>query len=79
MTNVSQSIFPRASLSLALPFGAPVYLPRWVAVLLVVHAPLISEPFSVVGILLAFAGGGWIAVSVSLGPTAQGARRRART
>ena len=50
-------------------------LPRWAGVLLAVHAPLISGPFSVVGsvvgTLLAVVGGGWIALSVLRQPSAQ--------
>jgi hypothetical protein len=50
-------------------------LPKWAGVLVAVHAPLISGPFSVVGsvvgALLALVGGGWIALSVLRGPAAQ--------
>jgi hypothetical protein len=57
-------------------FGVAVWrserLPRWAGVLLAVHAPLISGPFtvvgSVVGALLALVGGGWIALSVLRSP-----------
>jgi hypothetical protein len=50
-------------------------LPKWAGVLVAVHAPLISGPFSVVGsvvgALLALVGGGWIALSVLRGLAAQ--------
>jgi hypothetical protein len=50
-------------------------LPKWAGILVAVHAPLISGPFSVVGsvvgALLALVGGGWIALSVLRGPAAQ--------
>jgi hypothetical protein len=57
-------------------FGVAVWrsgaLPGWAGVLVAVHAPLISGPFtvvgSVVGALLALAGGGWIALSALRGP-----------
>jgi Domain of unknown function (DUF4386) len=60
-------------------FGVAIWrsgvLPRWAGVLVAVHAPLISGPFSVVGsvvgALLALVGGGWIALSVLRGPAAQ--------
>jgi hypothetical protein len=52
-------------------FGIAVWrsgtLPRWAGVLIAVHAPLITGPFSVAGsvagALLALVGGGWIALS----------------
>ena len=52
-------------------FGIAVWrsgiLPRWAGVLIAVHAPLITGPFSVAGAvtgaLLALVGGGWIAFS----------------
>ena len=52
-------------------FGIAVWrsgiLPRWTGVLIAVHAPLITGPFSVAGAvtgaLLALVGGGWIAFS----------------
>jgi hypothetical protein len=57
-------------------FGVAIWrsgvLPRWAGVLVAVHAPLISGPFSivgsVVGSLLAVVGGGWIALSVLRSP-----------
>ena len=60
-------------------FGIAIWrsgaLPRWAGVLVAVHAPLISGPFSVVGsvagALLALVGGGWIALSVLRGPPAR--------
>ena len=60
-------------------FGIAIWrsgvLPKWAGVLVAVHAPLISGPFSVVGTvvgaLLALVGGGWIALSVLRGPAAQ--------
>ena len=59
-------------------FGVAVWrsgmLPRWAGVLIAVHAPLVSGPFSVVGsvvgALLALVGGGWIALSVLRSPPA---------
>jgi hypothetical protein len=52
-----------------------VVLPKWAGVLVAVHAPLISRPFSdvgsVAGALLAIVGGGWIALSVLGHPTAR--------
>jgi hypothetical protein len=53
-------------------FGVAIWrsgtLPKWAGVLIAVHAPLITGPFSivgsVVGALLAIAGGGWIALGV---------------
>ncbi len=70
-------------------FGVAIWrsgaLPRWAGVLVAVHAPLISGPFSiagsVVGALLAFVGGGWVAMSVLRGPPARmeaGAEPRVR-
>ena len=52
-------------------FGIAVWrsgtLPRWAGVLLAIHAPLITGPFSVAGsvtgALLALMGGAWIALS----------------
>ncbi len=60
-------------------FGVAIWrsgaLPRWSGVLVAAHAPLISGPFSVVGsvvgALLALAGGGWIALSALQSPTGQ--------
>ena len=60
-------------------FGVAVWrsgkLPGWAGILMAVHAPLISGPFlfigSVAGALLAFAGGGWIAISVLRDSTAR--------
>ena len=60
-------------------FGVAIWgsgaLPKWAGVLIAVHAPLISGPFSivgsVVGILLAVVGGGWIALGVLRSPPAQ--------
>jgi hypothetical protein len=60
-------------------FGVAVWrsgvLPRWAGVLMAVHAPLVSGPFtvvgSVVGALLALVGGGWIALSVLRSPPAR--------
>jgi hypothetical protein len=57
-------------------FGVAIWrsggLPKWAGVLVAVHAPLISGPFSVlgsvVGALLALVGGGWIALSVLRSP-----------
>jgi hypothetical protein len=61
-------------------FGVPIWrsetLPRWAGILVTVHAPLISGPFSVVGSLLAVAGGGWIALSVLRSPPAQQSESR---
>lgn len=59
-------------------FGVAIWrsgaLPKWAGVLLAVHAPLISGPFSIVGTvlgtLLAVVGGGWIALSVLRNPSA---------
>jgi hypothetical protein len=59
-------------------FGGAIWrsgeLPRWAGGLVAVHAPLISGPFSVVGsvvgVLLALVGGGWIALSVLRAPPA---------
>jgi hypothetical protein len=52
-----------------------VVLPKRAGVLVAVHAPLISGPFSDVGsaagALLAIVGGGWIALSVLRQPTAR--------
>jgi hypothetical protein len=60
-------------------FGVAIWrsgaLPKWAGVLIAVHAPLISGPFSivgsVVGILLAVVGGGWIALGVLRSPPAR--------
>ncbi len=60
-------------------FGVAIWrsgaLPVWAGVLLAVHAPLVAGPFSlvgsVVGSLLAFVGGGWIALSVLRQPAAR--------
>jgi hypothetical protein len=60
-------------------FGVAIWrsgvLPRWAGVLVAVHAPLISGPFSVVGLvvgaLLAAVGGGWIALSIWRSPPAR--------
>ena len=57
-------------------FGIAIWrssvLPGWTGVLVAVHAPLVSGPFtlvgSVAGALLALAGGGWIAFSVLRAP-----------
>ena len=71
-------------------FGVAVWrsgaLPRWAGVLVAVHAPLVSGPFTVVGsfvgAVLALVGGGWIALSALREPSsgraqgAQGARSR---
>ena len=68
-------------------FGIAIWrsgtLPRWAGVLVAVHAPLISGPFSVVGSVvgsvLAVVGGGWIALSVLRGtPTRMGAEAEPR-
>jgi hypothetical protein len=66
-------------------FGVAVWrsgaLPGWAGVLVAVHAPLISGPFtvvgSVVGALLALAGGGWIALSALRGPSDEAPPRAA--
>jgi hypothetical protein len=60
-------------------FGIAIWrssvLPGWTGVLVAVHAPLVSGPFtlvgSVAGALLALAGGGWIAFSVLRDPPDQ--------
>ena len=60
-------------------FGVAIWrsgaLPKWAGVLIAAHAPLISGPFSivgsVVGILLAVVGGGWIALGVLRNPPAR--------
>jgi hypothetical protein len=62
-------------------FGVVIWdsgaLPRWAGVLLAAHAPLISGPFhfsvvvSLLGSLMAVAGGGWIALSVLRLPPAR--------
>jgi hypothetical protein len=60
-------------------FGVAIWrsgvLPRWAGVLVAVHAPLLSGPFSVVGSvlggLLAVVAGGWIALSALRGPRGQ--------
>jgi hypothetical protein len=59
-------------------FGIAIWrsgvLPRWAGVLVAVHAPLISGPFSsvgsVLGALMAVVGGGWIALNVLRSPSA---------
>lgn len=57
-------------------------LPGWAGVLMAVHAPLISGPFtvagSVVGALLALAGGGWITLSAVRGTPGQDRARMPR-
>jgi hypothetical protein len=66
-------------------FGLAVWrsglLPGWAGILVAVHAPLVSGPFtvvgSVVGALLAVVGGGWIALSAVRGPSDQGTSPRA--
>jgi hypothetical protein len=66
-------------------FGLAIWrsgaLPGWAGVLVAVHAPLVSRPFtaagSVVGALLAIVGGGWIAMSALRGPSEQEASLRA--
>ena len=58
-------------------FGVAIWrsgvLPKWAGVLVAVHAPLLTLwPLSVVGlvvgVLVAFVGGGWVALSVLRGP-----------